>query len=205
MDIKILNESDIELALYGLGLSHGLTSEISYSDFIHSDKIKLREKLLNVAKRLTPLDKGHNKFLESICVWLELDLPRYIWQDFDTYRIGISKQSEATNHTITKRNLTQMDFDAIIPEIILNELNNRINNGDFIGVKDILPESFLQKRIVCVNYKTIKNIIEQRHAHKLIQFRTLCAYLLENLKHSYLFHHIKNQINPRKLLDIKES
>ena len=108
MKIKILYETDLNLALFGLGLSHGLTSGMEYGAFLENKDLQSR--LYTVAVTLAPLGKGHNKFLESIQVYLDLQLPRYAWVDADTYRVGITKQSEATNHTITKRVLTQEDF-----------------------------------------------------------------------------------------------
>lgn len=181
MKIQILHETDVNLALYGLGLSHGLTSNLTYEEFCFD--IPLQERLYHVALKLAPLGKGHNKFLESIQVWLDLQLPRYAWTDLDTYRVGITKQSEATNHTITKRLLNAEDFDAKIPDSLLLELNKRIKDKDFLGVKNILPESFLQRRIVCLNYKCLQNIIEQRKNHRLPQFQMLCTYLLNNLRY----------------------
>jgi hypothetical protein len=181
MKIKILHETDLNLALFGLGLSHGLTSGIDYSAFLENKELQSR--LYTVALTLAPLGKGHNKFLESIQVYLDLQLPRYVWVDLDTYRVGITKQSEATNHTITKRFLIQEDFEEKIPESILDLLNDLILKQDLYGVKNILPESFLQRRIVCLNYKCLQNIVEQRRNHKLPQFKILCEYLQKNLRY----------------------
>ena len=184
MKTKILYESDISLALFGLGLSKGLTSEISYEEFLNNTELQRR--LYQVAKKLAPLGKGHNKFLESMQVWLEIQTSRMIWQDWSTYRVGITTQSESTNHTIMKTPLTQDNFEFSIPDFILKELNIRRASDDFMGVKNILPESFLQKRIVCTNYKCLQNIIEQRKDHKLPQLRELCQYLLDNLMYADL-------------------
>ena len=54
-----------------------------------------------VAVRLAPMDGGHNKFLESIYVWLNVKAPRYWWQEADTFRLS-TKQSESTMHTLNK-------------------------------------------------------------------------------------------------------
>jgi len=183
MEIKILHESPINLALFGLGLSHGLTSNITYEHF--AQDTALVKRLTEVAHRLAPLGKGHNKFLESIQVWLDIKAPRFFWVDFDTYRTGITKQSEATNHTI-KRELNQNDFENPIPTSFLDEVNKEINKENFLRVKEILPESFLQKRIVNLNYKCLQNILLQRETHKLPQFRLLCECLRTNLKYRSL-------------------
>ena len=135
---------------------------------------------------LSSKDKGHNKFLESIQVWIDLKAPRFFWQEFDTYRVGITKQSEATMHTLLKRPLTQDDFEYPIEGDYLKFLNNRIQSGDtpIAMLKSDLPEGFLQRRIVNLNYKVIRHIILQRREHKLPQWRKFCSFMLENLNHS---------------------
>ncbi len=69
MKVTVLEESGYQHALLGLSLSRGITLE-------HADR---------VAQRLAGKDGGHNKFLESIAVWMDITAPRYWWQQFDTY------------------------------------------------------------------------------------------------------------------------
>ena len=89
-------------------------------------------------------------------------------------------------HTLLKRPLTQDDFEYPIETDYLKFLNNRIQSGDtpIAMLKSDLPEGFLQRRIVNLNYKVIRHIILQRRKHKLPQWRKFCSFMLENLKHS---------------------
>ena len=80
MKIKILKEAGYDEALLGLSLSY-------------NTKIERMDK---VAAKLYCKDGGHNKFLESICVWLDITAARYWWQEFDTYRIGVTKLGSGT-------------------------------------------------------------------------------------------------------------
>ena len=146
-----------------------------------------------VSKSLCKLDGGHNKFLESIVVWIDINAPRYWWQEFDTYRVGITKQSESTIHTLLKNKLTQDNFESNIPEEFLNYLNVIINKYDGKSriemtkeIKNVLPEGFLQRRVVCTNYKVLKNMIGQRKNHTLGGWKILLDYLKNNLEHSDL-------------------
>ena len=170
MDIKILGEYGFDFAMLGLSLS------------FKSDPARMPARALLLAGK----DKGHNKFLESIQVWIDLKAPRFFWQEFDTYRVGISKQSEATMHTLLQRPLTQEDFEYPIETDYLRFLNNRIQSGDtpIAILKSDLPEGFLQRRVVNLNYKVIRHIILQRSEHKLPQWRKFCSFMLENLNHS---------------------
>lgn len=167
MKVKILSEHGYEQSLLGLSLSYNQPVE----------------NMPKVANRLYELGDGHNKFLESIVVWIDVTAPRYFWQQFDTYRIGITKQSESTMHTILKNGLTQDNFEGRISVQFLFELNASIVNKDFVRIKRHLPESFLQRRIICTNYKTIRHIIRQRSTHKLQEWQAFIDYMLANLEH----------------------
>jgi len=170
--VKILKEEGYGEALIGIGLSYGV-----------SDMVRLKE----VANNLAHKDGGENKFLESMCVWLDIDAPRFWWQQFDTYRVGISKQSSSTMHTMMKRELCQGDFEAGIDQSFLDGLNQMIRDKDFGKLKRHLPEGFLQRRIVCTNYKQIRNMFNQRKKHKLREWQMFIEALVYLQHPEYVF------------------
>ncbi len=167
MEVIVVRENGYEEALYGISLSYN-------ADYA---------RMPNVAKHLALLDGGHNKFLESIQVWIDIDAPRYWWSQFDTYRVGVSKQSESTMHTLTKRPLTQDDFEDYITPIFISTLNSFITNGDLTSAKAHLPEAFLQKRLVCTNYKALRGIVAQRATHKLPQWKCFISSIKRQLSY----------------------
>lgn len=178
MEVKIVQEAGYPAAVTGIGLSFG---------------VKDSDRLEKVALKLADKDGGHNKFLESLQVWMLIDAARYWWQEFDTYRVGTTKQSESTIHTICRTMLSQKDFEyEILPATIeyLNDLINRYNNEtDTIVKKDLfnkikanLPEGYLQTRMVCTNYKTLRNMIWQRRNHKLQEWHTFIDALKEQIE-----------------------
>lgn len=140
-----------------------------------------------VALKLSPKDKGHNKFLESIVVWMEIEAPRFWWSEMDTYRVGITKQSDSTMHTLKRQPLTQDDFEYRITNDHLYHLNELIFEHHSIEIiKNQLPDGFIQGRSVCTNYKVIRHIIMQRHNHKLPQWRYFCEKMKELEHYEYL-------------------
>ena len=165
MKIHVLREAGYYEALLGLSLSYN----------------RPVEEMEDVALKLCNKDGGHNKFLESIVVWLDITAPRYWWQQFDTYRVGVTKQSESTMHTILKRPLTQDDFEGDISWDTLAHLNLLIEGKELDQVKRELPESFLQRRVVCTNYKALRHMINQRYNHKLIEWRWFCEEMYHRL------------------------
>ena len=140
-----------------------------------------------VALKLGPKDKGHNKFLESIVVWMEIEAPRFFWSEFDTYRVGMTKQSDSTMHTLKRQPLTQENFEYPIQPSYLLWINNAISDGAPIDIiKNDLPDGFIQGRSVCTNYKVIRHIILQRHNHKLPQWRYFCEAMKQLEHYEYL-------------------
>ena len=186
MKVQIIRECGYDEALFGTGLSFGLTSEFSSVCEFRKTVAEngVHQRMRNVCRKLAPKDGGHNKFLEMVTVWLDIDAPRYWWSEFDTYRCGITKLSESTIHTVTKRHLNADDFE--VGEIDLGylaKINSVVDTGNMYLVKQMLPESFLQRRIVCTNYKTLKNMYFQRRNHRLPEWHIFCDTLRDNLEH----------------------
>ena len=134
-----------------------------------------------VAIKLARKNGGHNKFLESICVWIEMKAPRYFWQQVDAYRIGVTKQSQSTMHTVLKNPLYQEDFARNIYVPTIKRLNLLIEKKDFESLKNELPEGFLQERMLCTNYKALYGMYLQRRNHKLEEWQIFCNWMKNNL------------------------
>jgi len=103
---KVILEAGYEPAMIGVSLSWASNVE----------------RAKQIAPNLAHKQGGHNKFLESIMIWIDTDFPRDLWSEADTYRIS-TKQSESTMHTLSKRHLTQEDFDKPIPEKMIEIVN----------------------------------------------------------------------------------
>ena len=173
MKVTILREAGYEEAMLGLSLS------------FNADPSRMPARAAKLAK-MDPAS-GEVKFLEAIAVWLDVTAPRYWWSQFDTYRAGVSKQSESTMHTLMRTVLEAHHFEGGIDETILGALNNAISTNDFGYAKRHLPESFLQRRIVTTNYKTILHIIRQRHDHKLTEWQDFCLAMRGLKYRHYIF------------------
>jgi hypothetical protein len=184
MKVTILHEAGYLASLFGLGLSHGLTSDTTPAEL----DVATLDRLHQIAFKLCDSDGGHNKFLESIQVWLDIDAPRFWWSEFDTYRVGVSKQSESTMHTLIKRELMQDDFEHPISKTMLALINRRIGKRTATAIdkiKNDLPEGFLQRRIVSTNYKALRGMILQRKSHRLPQWHIFID-ALRGLEHGEL-------------------
>ena len=143
----------------------------------------------------------HAKHLRMIMVWADITAPRFWWQEFDTYRIGVEKVSCSTMHKLTAKPLEIDDFEvkddeeaAWMEANVLPRLNMLMKAYDgeqdpdekkYIWRKIIheLPQGYLQKRTVMMSYAALRNIYRQRKGHKLYEwqvFREWCEELPES-------------------------
>ncbi len=84
MKVEILEEAGFDSALYGFSLSYrklGFTREEWWTE-------ERRERTRAAALANAGKDKGHNKFLEHMQIWMSVTANFEWWKQFDTYRIG---------------------------------------------------------------------------------------------------------------------
>lgn len=199
--IKVLKEFGFAESLFGLGLNKGI---ISIEDYWHTkEKFRLEDidknfeywdktfgRMYRTACKLAGKGNGHDKFLESINVQMYIEAPRYIWQEFDTYRVGITKQSQSTMNSIKKNGIDTNMFEDMELEannedmlMIVEALSRIHSRGNLHDIKVALPEGFIQGRVVSTNYKTIRNIYHQRINHRLKWWKENLDSLVEQLEH----------------------
>ena len=144
-----------------------------------------------LAKNLWKGGTEHRKWMRQVIVWVEITAPRYWWSEFDTYKIGTSANSESTMHTILKENFNASEFEW--PTFNNGDWDIMAAFNDYIDIikvvrdraneatgekreyyqkilKGMLPESFLQKRTICLNYEVLATMYHQRKNHRLPQW-----------------------------------
>lgn len=177
MEVEVLEIAGVKPALLGLGLSYGKI-----------DHIREATEMVGVAKKLIGKGEGHDKYLESIIMWLDVKAPRYWWAEADTYRIS-SKQSQSTMHTIHK-GVTPNDFEGVRFDHA-ERINSLVQAGmDLMEVKGALPESFLQRREWCLSLKTFVDIRRQRRSHRLPHWRIFTDTIDQVLLQQHLVYQI---------------
>lgn len=184
MNITVLHEAGYEEALLGMSLSYYDRAKPIAEWWDEDKKRKAERRALNLAFR----QGGHNKFLESIVVWMHVEGTRGWWQEMDTYRVGVTKNSSSTMHTLSKRPTTAKDFSSDTSPEAIALLNKIIDEDpkDILRIKANLPEGFLQDRIICTNYKALQNIVFQRSGHRLRYWNKFIALLKTGLAHHEL-------------------
>ena len=88
-------------------------------------------------------------------------------------------------HTLSKRPPERDDFEEGTDDyqiqgfIVLWEQVK----SDIHRLKMNLPEGFLQRRVICTNYKVLRNIIGQREGHRLKLWQTFIDEVLAQAEH----------------------
>lgn len=124
IDIKLIELAGFVSALQALRLPYGLECRsITWSRLLHPDAgatdvclqtgFNIDDKDEDLLKSLLKRGDEHAKVIRGIVAYVEINAPRYFWNEFCTYRVGCETlSSESTMHTITKRHLNVSDFDV---------------------------------------------------------------------------------------------
>ena len=156
------------------------------------------EKDLELMQKLIKAGSEHRKFMRQIFVSVDITAPLYWWKEFDTYKVGTVANSTSTMHKLASTPITLdcFEMDDSVHCDIANCCQYTDSTGSFwvclIGVceelrqkynetKDtrywkelirLLPESWLQKRTVTMNYENLLAMCSksQRRFHKLTEW-----------------------------------
>ena len=180
MKVTVLLEAGHDIALRGMAYSFKDRAE--EPDQWWEAK---RDRAYKRAVLLAPMDGGHNKFIRQIQLWIDIEAPRCFWSEFDTYKVGTVAQSESTMHTLAKRPPTYGDFEEGTTKATMDcfiaqwpELKS-----DIVKLKENLPEGYLQRRIVTMNYDNVRNIVKQRDGHRYKRWAVFIEQLVSQLEH----------------------
>lgn len=148
---------------------------------------------LKLMQTLIKSGSEHRKFLRQIFVSVDITAPMYWWSEFDTYKVGTVANSTSKMHKLAS---TPISFDCFEHD---DFINTDCGGSDFkdtqsawtalINVLEglrikfnetkekkywkelirLLPESWLQKRTVTMNYENLLGMCSngQRRHHKL--------------------------------------
>ena len=153
------------------------------------------QKDIDLMQRLIKAGTSDSKFMRQIMVCMDVTAPMYWWSEFDTYKVATVANSTSKMHKLASTPITmdcfEMDdfndihiilpywLDVVIPN--LEELRQKYNDTKDIRywkeLIRVLPESWLQKRTITLDYATLRNQYFQRRYHKLTEWNTYCKWI----------------------------
>lgn len=185
LKFNMLEVGGILPSLEGMRLPTKSVGDSYYDDV--SNSIILGDKDRTLAQKLISKGSVHGKFQRGITAWFEINMPRYIWSELDTYSIGVAPtSSESTMYTLLKecKDITPDMFVEQTPEMvirnfaahvqILSEMYGERKNIPIQVLKSCLPEGWMQKRIKSYSYQTLKGIYYYRKNHRLPEWQFIC-------------------------------
>ena len=142
---------------------------------------------LALMQKLIKAGSEHRKFLRQVFVSVDITAPLYWWKEFDTYKIGTVSNSTSTMHKLASTPITmdcfengEMIYSFTIAELEMNRLKylETKDKNEWKRLIVNLPESWLQKRTITMNYENILNMYRQRKNHKLTEWsKSFCDWV----------------------------
>ena len=181
----------------------GMRNPLKSWDKSDSTLDEIGPKDLALACKLIRGGTEHRKFLRQIFTALYIDAPMYWWAEFDTYKIGTTRNSTSFMHTGLKEPFRLDQFEHAKDTLAwnmrindLNELRERYNEtkdpDTFDELRSMLPSGTIYGSSITMNYENVLNIIHQREHHKLREWHKLCDALME-LPYIKEFYNALNQ------------
>lgn len=162
-------------------------AQIEYFETIDND-ISLdpsTKRVFNLMKN--PLNSGHCSFAKGIVVNMDLTFTNKAWIEFQRYHFADIVTGMSTMHRISKFNLENAFNEFTDPQVIerLQELQNEYNadrsQENYLKLLYSTPAGLKMTGRVTTNYLQLMNIWQQRHNHRLPEWRQFCKELQEKL------------------------
>ena len=184
MKISRLRVSGWECAIRGMRFP--LNSDNKYDTKIDwcedmGEVPELGPRDLSLLMRLCGAGRDHRKVLRMLHVQTAVAMPMSWWCQMDTYKVGTTANSRSRMHRFGSALLDRSDFyvedwdgamESILTEI--NRLITKFKTGAEDEAKaawrkalDILPMSYVQERMLDLNYEVIAGMFHSRWNEKL--------------------------------------
>lgn len=159
---------------------------------------------MKLAQAMIGAGTDESKFLRQIFITMDITAPLYWWKEFDTYKVGTVANSCSTMHKLDAylitREMFSWDNEDEMDDVFWETVDRIIYECERLRLKfketgekkywraliQLLPESWMQKRTVTLNYQVARAQRFARRFHKLTEWHTLCD-VYENLPYGKEF------------------
>lgn len=199
-----ISDTETEEKIENWLIDNGLSKYLGYNDYSEhcGEYAFIGPNDLNLMERMTLAGTDESKFLRQIFISMDITAPLSFWKEFDTYKVGTVANSCSTMHTLDKKPITKDMFSFDYPESWPNEYwddewpsdlktslpDETIETLEWLRQRyketknkvywryliDLLPDGFMQKRTVTLNYQVARAMYFARRYHKKMEWRDLC-------------------------------
>lgn len=150
---------------------------------------------LKLMKNLAKAGSDHAKYLRMINVTMDVTAMQPWWMEFDTYKISTVRNSCSKMHKIHVKEFTIDDFehrgidevgevatDALWMLIdVCNHLRKKFNETQekkyWRALIELLPEGYLMRSTIQLNYEVLRRQYHARKNHKLDEWHEYCDWI----------------------------
>ena len=143
---------------------------------------------LDLMRRLYKGGTEHRKYARQIWVGMDIITNHIVWAEFDTYKIGVTRDSCSKMHKIHVKSFERDDFSHEgIDEVggfaeehftktleVLEKLRVLFNETHekkyWRAMLELLPMGYNLRATVTMSYENVFNIIRQRSNHKMFEW-----------------------------------
>ena len=134
-----------------------------------------------------PLNSGHVSWAKGVVVNMDITFTNKAWIELQRYHFIDIITGMSTMHRISKFNLNDAFNEYVDPHIIIHlkaiqkEYNNNPTKENYLKLLYSTPSGLLMTGRVTTNYLQLMNIYQQRHNHRLPEWRAFCQQLVDEL------------------------
>ena len=146
------------------------------------------EKDIDLMRRLFKGGTEHRKYARQIMVSMDITSHHTWWTEFDTYKIGVTRNSCSKMHKIHVKEFLAEDFSTegisecggktvdvfatVLVELErLRVLFNETHEKKYWrAIIELLPMGYNLRATVTMNYENVFNIVKQREGHKVYEW-----------------------------------
>ena len=149
------------------------------------DNNKHYKRALKLTK--APLNSGHVSWAKGVVVNMDITFTNKAWIELQRYHFIDIITGMSTMHRISKFNLNDAFNEYVDPHIIIHlkaiqkEYNDNPTKENYLKLLYSTPSGLLMTGRVTTNYLQLMNIYQQRHNHRLPEWRAFCQQLVDEL------------------------
>ena len=166
--------------------AQSVANDIGYSQHFETvNDNRHYKRALKLSK--APLNSGHVSFAKGIVVNMDITFTNKAWIEFQRYHFADIITGMSTMHRISKFDLDEAFNEYVSDGIIflLKDLQGVYKEyptkENYLKLLYSTPAGLLMTGRVTTNYLQLMNMWQQRHNHRLPEWRQFCDELLEKL------------------------
>ena len=147
------------------------------------EDVKHYKRALKLTK--APLNSGHVSWAKGVVVNMDITFTNKAWIEFQRYHFADIVTGQSCMHRISKFDLNHVFNEYVDPHIIIHlkaiqkEYIDNPTSENYLKLLYSTPSGILMTGRVTTNYLQLMNIYQQRHNHRLPEWRQFTQELLE--------------------------